>query len=80
MSTATTPAVGVQDTGTKPRGRADGEPARRCRLVRQDRADVVCFLWVVPTLGLFLTSFRPLDDANNTGWWTLFTDPSDRRT
>jgi len=36
----------------------------------------VCFLWIVPTLGLFLTSFRPLDDANNTGWWTLFTHPS----
>ena len=31
---------------------------------------------MVPTIGLFVTSFRPLDDANTTGWWTLFTDPS----
>jgi alpha-glucoside transport system permease protein len=37
---------------------------------------ILCFLWIVPVIGLFLTSFRPLDDANSSGWWTLFWTPS----
>jgi alpha-glucoside transport system permease protein len=36
----------------------------------------LCFLWIVPIIGLFLTSFRPRDDANESGWWTLFWTPS----
>jgi len=36
----------------------------------------LCFLWIVPVIGLFLTSFRPRDDANSSGWWTLFWTPS----
>lgn len=31
----------------------------------------LCFLWLMPTLGLFVTSFRPFQDVNETGWWTL---------
>jgi alpha-glucoside transport system permease protein len=30
-------------------------------------------LWIVPTLGLLITSFRPVQDINTTGWWTVFT-------
>ena len=37
---------------------------------------ILCFLWIVPVLGLLLTSFRPRDDAQSTGWWTLFWTPS----
>jgi len=37
---------------------------------------ILCFLWIVPVLGLLLTSFRPRDDANTSGWWTLFWTPS----
>lgn len=37
---------------------------------------ILCFLWIVPIIGLFLTSFRPRDDANESGWWTLFWTPS----
>jgi alpha-glucoside transport system permease protein len=29
-------------------------------------------LWIVPTLGLLVTSFRPLQRINTSGWWTLF--------
>jgi alpha-glucoside transport system permease protein len=32
----------------------------------------ICFLWVVPVLGLVVTSFRTLDDAQNSGWWTAW--------
>jgi alpha-glucoside transport system permease protein len=36
----------------------------------------VCLLWIVPTLGVLFTSFRDVDSANATGWWTLFVHPS----
>ena len=33
----------------------------------------ICLAWVVPTLGLAITSFREQDDATTSGWWTVFT-------
>ena len=39
-------------------------------------AIVIAVLWTIPTLGLLITSFRPERDVRNTGWWTVFTDPS----
>src|SRR3954470_7159649 len=36
---------------------------------------VLCVLWLVPILGTLVTSFRPLDDANSSGWWQVFTHP-----
>ena len=38
-------------------------------------AILIAFLWTVPTLGLFITSFRPEGDITSSGWWTFFTDP-----
>ncbi|MEX0848183.1 MAG: carbohydrate ABC transporter permease [Ilumatobacteraceae bacterium] len=32
-------------------------------------------LWTVPTLGLFISSFRPEAEIKSTGWWMWFTDP-----
>jgi alpha-glucoside transport system permease protein len=39
-------------------------------------AVVIAFFWTIPTFGLFVTSFRPGSDAQGTGWWTIFVDPS----
>ncbi len=36
---------------------------------------VVCVLWVIPTVGLLITSFRTQDAANDSGWWTVITKP-----
>ena len=33
-------------------------------------------IWIVPTLGLLVTSFRPPEAVRGTGWWTVFTSPS----
>jgi alpha-glucoside transport system permease protein len=33
---------------------------------------LMCVMWVVPTLGLFVTSFRPREAVRTTGWWTVF--------
>ena len=32
-------------------------------------------IWVVPTLGILISSFRPSSDVLNTGWWTVFKSP-----
>lgn len=33
-------------------------------------------LWMVPLLGLFVSSFRPKGAIQNSGWWTFFLHPS----
>ena len=37
---------------------------------------VVALLWVIPSLGLLLTSFRTVGDSTTSGWWTVFTKPA----
>jgi len=31
-------------------------------------------LWLIPTLGLFISSFRPEAAIKTSGWWTFFTE------
>ncbi len=38
---------------------------------------LLCILWTIPTFGLLVSSFRPRDAVNATGWWTMFQDPSE---
>ena len=33
---------------------------------------LMCVLWIIPTLGLFVTSFRTRQAVLNTGWWMAF--------
>ncbi len=37
---------------------------------------LLAVFWTIPTFGLFVTSFRPAQDIQATGWWTVFTNPS----
>ncbi len=32
----------------------------------------ICVMWLVPTLGVFVTSFREREAVRTTGWWTAF--------
>lgn len=32
---------------------------------------LLILVWVVPTLGVFITSFRPVELINTSGWWTF---------
>jgi alpha-glucoside transport system permease protein len=34
-------------------------------------------LWILPTFGLFVSSFRHAPDIASTGWWTVFRTPLD---
>jgi alpha-glucoside transport system permease protein len=38
---------------------------------------MLCLLWLVPTIGVVVTSFRSRDAVNNSGWWTVITSPLD---
>jgi alpha-glucoside transport system permease protein len=38
-------------------------------------AVVIAVLWTIPTLGLLISSFRPQDKVQSTGWWTFFAHP-----
>jgi alpha-glucoside transport system permease protein len=39
-------------------------------------AVVIAVIWTIPTLGLFITSFRQPADINTSGWWTIITNPN----
>jgi alpha-glucoside transport system permease protein len=75
-STQTTPAAATPTSKTRKRASSrEGQPQKAgwfARIV----VLILCFLWIVPVVGLLLTSFRPRDDANTSGWWTLFWTPS----
>jgi alpha-glucoside transport system permease protein len=36
---------------------------------------LICLVWLVPTIGLLVSSFRTPDDIQTTGWWTVFPHP-----
>ena len=59
---------------TTPRGddSAQGSAGWVVRIV----VAIICLLWIVPTIGVFITSFRSVDDAQATGWWHLLWSPS----
>jgi alpha-glucoside transport system permease protein len=35
----------------------------------------ICILWLIPALGVLITSFRDADLVNTTGWWTALAHP-----
>ena len=36
---------------------------------------VVAAIWILPTVGLVVTAFRPQSDSVESGWWTAIVDP-----
>ncbi len=39
----------------------------------------MCLVWLLPTVGLLVTSFRPVQDVNETGWWMILAPPQGSR-
>ena len=33
---------------------------------------LICVVWMVPVLGVLITSFRPSQNIFQSGWWTVF--------
>jgi alpha-glucoside transport system permease protein len=51
------------------------KPSRWSRVAINLTVIFLIVIWTVPTLGLFITSFRSKDAISNSGWWTVFTNP-----
>ena len=69
------PTIATTKTSTKARVKPEaitktGAPKPRPALTII--LGVVAVLWLVPVIGLFITSFRTTTDAQSTGWWTVF--------
>jgi alpha-glucoside transport system permease protein len=54
-----------------------GENAGKANWIVKAVLLIICFLWIVPVIGLFITSVREPDAANATGWWTVLKSPLD---
>ncbi|WP_456844827.1 carbohydrate ABC transporter permease [Cellulomonas sp. P5_C6] len=67
---------GVDDQVGDVRGVAEATKKRLTSPWASLAAVVLAFVWTVPTLGLFISSFRPAADINKSGWWTAFSDPN----
>ena len=59
---------------------SDRTAARILRFVAKAPANIVLallgLLWLIPTLGLFITSILPASQLASEGWWKIFTKPS----
>src|SRR5690606_8935498 len=67
----------ITDTTVKPKPRTTSE--RLARFVSQSPTHIILGLiglvWLVPSVGLLITSFRPSADMRATGWWTVLFEP-----
>lgn len=69
-------------TATTPRRRRRTPVAQRiARFATSGIVNVILLIiavfWLVPTVGLLLTSFRSAGDNAGSGWWTVFTKPAE---
>jgi alpha-glucoside transport system permease protein len=84
MSSVTPVDIPVDDKTerqlTRGEKREESQFARRTKRRLSSRgatigAAIIALVWTVPTLGLLITSFRPAEQINRSGWWTIFTNP-----
>lgn len=66
-------------TNTIVRGRTGGPGGALLRAVSRGPLHIVLvaigLLWLLPSVGLFVSSFRPASLITTTGWWTAFKTP-----
>ena len=64
-------------TGTKaaPRGEAIAASQGKAGWFVKGVMIVICLLWIIPAIGVIITSFRNTTDAQATGWWHIFVSP-----
>ncbi len=64
-------------TGTRAgRGKRMKDPTGKSPVWVRIVLALICLAWVIPTIGVAITSFRDQADATDSGWWTVFTTPA----
>jgi alpha-glucoside transport system permease protein len=66
------PAIPVPEIAAE--ARAPGEVRRGGWIIRITVVAIVV-LWLIPTVGVLITSFRPEEVVVSSGWWTAFAHP-----
>jgi alpha-glucoside transport system permease protein len=61
-----------QRSATRAAARSFKQQRRISSLLVNGALIVICTLWIIPALGVLITSFRPSEDIFRTGWWTVF--------
>ncbi len=61
-----------QMAGSRPRTPAQRVLATIDRSVVHVFLGAIALIWLVPTIGLLVTSYRPRSDIQATGWWDIF--------
>ena len=77
MSDVSLKASAVAKPKRAARGNAPQQGAMRSRAgwFVKITMGILCFLWLIPTIGLLVTSVRQSDGANSSGWWTAIASP-----
>ncbi len=76
---APAPAIGMGDTRVDAPPRAEALPGGGggwlSRAFLHTVLIVVCLIWLLPTVSLFVSSLRPANEVLTTGWWNAFRLP-----
>jgi alpha-glucoside transport system permease protein len=73
--TETAPATGLQTRSRRRATKVAADKGKKPNLIITTVMVLLCIAWVLPTFGLFVTSLRPEEDINSSGWWTAFANP-----
>jgi len=76
VSTPTPVQLPKETPYTGKRGKGVHDPTSKSPVWVRIVLALICAAWLVPTFGLAITSFRDKDDAETTGWWTIFSSPA----
>jgi alpha-glucoside transport system permease protein len=71
MSTVAPPVTGPIGTTQKPGPLERGRASWAARIA----VTAIVILWLIPTVGVLITSFRPEALVDSTGWWTVLARP-----
>jgi alpha-glucoside transport system permease protein len=64
-----------QEVAEAPKGHREGVGVTQGGWFVRITIIVVVLLWLVPAVGVLITSFRPGDAVTTSGWWTVFGHP-----